>query len=237
MNPGCTLLRFLAVLIASTAAGFAKNTPVTIEQTVDPQFPAALTFTTITSGEAQFLINIDANGKLVDLMVAGYSNPAFAEEATSLLKQWRYKAATVNGEPVGVRIPLRIDFMSKGRVISLTAAETTNALTQHMMPTPLTKRVFPADELDHPIEILRRVSPPNPGRAADAVQTSGSTLVDFYVDENGRPRMPVVIETTNERYAVAAVSALTLWQFSPPVRQGKPVSVRVQQQFIFPAES
>jgi TonB family protein len=237
MNTGCTLLRFLAVLVASTAVVYARNTPVKIEQTVEAQFPASLAFTTITSGEARIIINIDADGKLADLMVTGYSNPAFATEATSLLKLWRYTAATVNGEPVGVRIPLQIDFIARGRVVSLTAMETTNAMTEHMMPTTLTKRVCAADELDHPIEILRSVSPPNPGGAADMVGTSGTTLVDFYVDENGRTRMPVVMETTNERYAQAAVAALNLWQFSSPTRQGKPVAVRVQQKFIFPAES
>jgi outer membrane biosynthesis protein TonB len=237
MNTGCTLLRFLAVLAVSTAVVSAKNTPVKVEQTVEGQFPASLAFTTITSGEARVMINIDADGKLVDLMVTGYSDPAFAAEATGLLKQWRYTAATVNGEPVGVRIPLRIDFIAKGRVVSLTAMETTNAMTQQMMPTKLIKRVCTADELDHPIEILRSVSPPNPGKADNAVQTSGSTLVDFYVDETGRIRMPVVIETTNERYAQVAVAALNLWQFSSPTRGGKPVAVRVQQKFIFPAES
>ena len=237
MNTGRTLFGFIAVLVVSTAAISAKTTPVRIEQTVDGRFPASLEFTPITSGQARVMINVDADGNLADLMVVSYSNAAFADEATNLLKQWRYSPATVDGTPVGVRLQLEIDFVAKGRVISLTAIETTNALVDRIMPLPLVKRICTPDELDHPLEVLQTVNPPNPGVAENANQSSGSTLVDFYVDEKGQARMPVVMETTNPGYAQAAVKALNQWKFSSPTRRGKPIAVRVQQEFIFPSSS
>lgn len=183
------------------------------------------------------MINVDADGKLADLMVTGYSNPAFAEEATSLLKRWRYFPATVNEEPVGSRLELRVRFESKGRVISMTAIETTDAFTQRIIPVELTRRVCRAQELDHPIEVLHTENPYHPGKVQSAADTTGTTLVDFYVDENGTARMPVVLETTNPSYAQAAVGALGQWRFSAPTKSGKPVAVRVQQRFVFPSES
>ena len=237
MNPGRVLFGLFAVLVIGSAVSSAKNTPVRIEQTVEGQFPVSLTFTTITSGEVRVMINIDSDGKLADLMVTGYSHPAFAEEAVSLLKHWRYSPAAVDGHPVGVRLELKIDFVATGRVISLTALESANSLTQRMRPNTLSKMVCTPGELDHPIEVLQAVNPPHPGKSEHAPQPAGATLLDFYVDEQGQIRMPVVMETTNESYAQAAVSALNQWRFSAPTRQGKPVAVRVQQKFVFPADS
>lgn len=49
--------------------------------------------------------------------------------------------------------------------------------------------------------------------------------------------MPVVVSSPHEGLAQAAVDALTRWRFNAPTRSGKPVSVRVRQEFIFPANS
>jgi len=239
MNVRRPLVRLFAasVLLCTAAVAFAKNTPVRIEQTVESQFPVSLTFTPITSGEARVMINIDADGKLADMLVTGYSHPAFAEEATSLLKYWRYSPAIVDGEPVGSRLELIIQFGSRGRVITLTAMESAAALTRGIFPDELTKRVCSARELDRPIELLHVETPFHPGKIQHAEQPSGSALVDFYVDEKGIARMPVVLETTNRSYAQAAVGALGQWRFSAPTKAGKPVAVRVQQRFVFPSES
>ena len=139
MSAQTGLVACLAGLTFSSALVSASTTPVRIEQTVEAQFPAALSFSSITSGEARVMINIDADGKLADLMVTGFTDPAFAAEAVGLLRQWRYK--------------------------------------------------------------------------------------------------PVILETTDLKYAEAAVGALSQWRFTAHTRQGKPVTVRVQQQFIFPGDS
>jgi TonB family protein len=228
---------FAASALCFAAVASAKNTPVRIEQTAEPQFPASLTFTPITSGEARVMINVDAEGKLADLMVTSYTNSAFADEAVNLLKRWRYSPATVDGEPVGVRMELLVRFESRGRVISLTSIETTEAFTLRIMPPEITRRVCGSRELDRPLEVLHAEAPLHPGRAQNAEQASGSTLVDFYVDENGIARMPVVLETTNASYAQAAVGAIEQWRFSTPTKAGKPVAVRVQQRFVFQSES
>lgn len=237
MKLGHTLFCFSAALVISAAVVSAKITPICVEQTVQGQFPASLAFSPINSGEARVMINIDADGKLADLMVTGYSHPAFATEAVGLLKQWRYSPAAIDGIPIGVRAELRINFVAKGRVISLSAIDTTGALLQNMIPQPLFESVCGPAELDNPIEALQMVSPPTPGKTEPSRQLTATTVVDFYVDEQGQIRMPVVTESTNETYAQATVSVLNQWRFSAPTRRGKPVAVRVQQKFIFPGDS
>jgi TonB family protein len=93
-------------------------------------------------------------------------------------------------------------------------------------------------ELDHPVAVLRSVNPPRPEKTGPTTTVHrGTATVDFYVDESGRPRMPVVVETTNPGYAEAAVGALNEWRFAAPTRRGQPVVVRVRQQFVFQESS
>ena len=179
------------------------------------------------------MINIDADGRLADFMVTGYTHKAFADEAVRLLKQWRYSPATMDGVPVGVRMEVQLNFMSTGRVVSLTPFDATEALIRGMRPATLLKLVCTPNELDRPIEALQTVNPPHPGKVENAERQAGSTMIDFYIDEEGRMRMPVVTEATDPAYAQAAVGALSQWRFSVPTSRGKPVAVRVRQQFVF----
>jgi len=226
------------VLFAALAAALAaQSTPLRIEQTVDAQFPHVLSLTHLTAGEARVIINIDADGRLVDWLVTGYTHKAFADEAVSVLKQWRYVAPTERGQPIGVRTELRFDFEATGRVVSLMAIETPELLLKQMGVGPrLITQVCDLQELDRPIAPVNPVTPSYP-RAPGTAAAARSVLVDFYVDETGQPRMPVVVSSAHDVLAQAAVGALNRWRFTTPTRAGKPVSVRVRQEFIFPANS
>ena len=76
-------------LFGRPAVDSSASSPLIIEQTVEPQFPNALAFSPISSGTANIVLNVDADGKLVDLLVASYTNRAFADEAVTVLRRWR----------------------------------------------------------------------------------------------------------------------------------------------------
>jgi TonB family protein len=229
---------FSVVLFAAfTVALAAQTTPLRIEQTVEPRFPHVLTLTHLTSGEARLVVDIDAGGRLVDWLVTGYTHEAFAEEAVRALKEWRYVAPTEAGRPYGVRTELRFVFEATGRVVSLMAIDTPEVLLKQMGIEPhLITRVCHLQELDRPIAPVNPVAPSYP-RPAGAASAARSVLLDFYVDETGQPRMPVVLSSAHEALALAAVGALSQWRFNLPTRAGRPVTVRVRQEFIFPANS
>lgn len=228
----------MGLTIASTGSlSIAAVKPVRIEQTVEAQFPAALSFSPISSGEVRVMINVDAEGRLADLMVTGYTDKAFANEAVNLLRKWRYSPATVDGVAVGVRMELKFNFSSSGRVISLSAIDTVDALTKRIQGNPLLELTCRPGDLDQPVTLIHTINPAHPGITGQSPVHSGTTVVDFYVDESGNIRMPVVMETTDQNYAQAAVDALSQWRFSTPLRHGKPVAVRLQQKFVFPVGS
>lgn len=226
---------YLAALTGSWAAG---NSSLQIEQTTEPRFPGSLAFSPISHGQASVIINVDADGKLADLLVSGYSHKAFADEAVASLKRWRYTPAQEHGKPVGTRQELRFDFSATGRVVSLMPMDTMEALFDHTaIGKKFFKRVCLPHELDQPIVPTTSASPGHPGLVAGSSPQSASVLVDFYVDEYGQPRMPVVINSPDRTFALAAVNALNQWRFSLPTRSGQPVAVRVRQEFIFPINS
>jgi TonB family protein len=233
-----TLVRFLVFSFAVSASlPGAPATPLRIEQTVEPRFPHALSLSTITEGEARVVVNIDADGKLVDCLVTGYTDKSFADEAVNVLKQWRYVAPTENGQPFGIRTELRFEFEAKGRVVSLTAIETPEILLKQMGIGPrFIAAVYGLQDLDKPVAPINPTSPLYPAQP-DAETQRHSVVVDFFVDESGQPRMPVVVNSSHDHFSHAAVDALNSWRFTAPTRGGRPVSVRVRQEFIFPGRS
>jgi TonB family protein len=61
----------------------------------------------------------------------------------------------------------------------------------------------------------------------------GTVIVDFFIDENGKLRMPAIQRADHDELASLAVAAMLQWKFEPPTRQGVPVLVRAKQVFHF----
>jgi TonB family protein len=96
--------------------------------------------------------------------------------------------------------------------------------------TPLCR----SDELDSIPTPIRTVSPQIPPVAPEQGIVGGKAVLDFVIDETGRPRMPVLVSAAHEEFASQAADALSQWRFTPPTRRGKPVAVQVRQEFLFP---
>jgi hypothetical protein len=58
-------------------------------------------------------------------------------------------------------------------------------------------------------------------------------LVDFYIDETGRPRMAAADVEGNVEVTSACLQAIEQWRFTPPTRRGRPVTIRACQRFDF----
>jgi TonB family protein len=213
------------------AAGAAALIPPKIIQTVEARFPATLERSIINQGDATVLVSIAADGTLADTLVAGYSHVDFAREAVAALREWRYEPAQLDGAPVSVRLALKFEFSTTTRVVTLMPLDTAAALMRQPALHAGQNLVASARELDHPLAVLRAVSPRHPG--AMAKEPAGRVRVDFYVDETGHARLPVILESTHPAFAASAIQALGEWQFSVPTRHGRTVIVRIQQEFLF----
>lgn len=226
--------RLLAATVLAAAPGLAASTvvPPAIIQTTEAQFPAALAQAPVSRGAAEVMINIDADGRLADLLVTGYTREEFADEAVRTLRACRFEPARRDRQPVGVRLQVKFDFSARGKVASLTVFDTIEARMDSLRPARMTELLCRAAELDRPPVPVSSVAPRHPGTLPGS-QEDATVVLDYLIDETGRPRMPIVLEATRDGYAVQAVDALSQWQFAPPTRGGQPVAVRVQQRFVF----
>jgi TonB family protein len=198
-----------------------------IVQTVSPLFPAQLERAGITSGSVKFVIKVDKTGKLQDLLVTEYTQRPFADEATKAVSQWNFAPAWVGTEPVGWVRELNLYFRNDGIIVTFDNAEAPShfKMTEHRDEV-IEYHACSLRDLDR-IPVPIHVVAPTAALQPDA----GEVRVEFYIDEEGRVRIPVARQTSDVAFANAAVDAVSQWQFEPPTSKGKPVLVHAVQIF------
>ena len=228
-------LGFAVIGLPSSAveSDFWDDRPLRIVQTSQANFPPALAAEGINEGEVRVVINVDAAGKLVDYLVTGYTHRALADEWELNVRDWSFEPARQRGTPVATRGEVIFSFQARGMVVSLRPNDVAAMSVNRLVSPTLTSLICRPSELDEPVRALRVVEPQNPIRRASPPSTRPTVLIDFYIDAEGRPRMPVILRATHESYASAAVEALLQWEFNPPARHGRPTMVRATQLFTF----
>ena len=208
-----------------------------IVQTTPANFPDVLAREGINEGEVRVVLHVDADGRLVDYLVTAYTRRELADEWVANVRDWSFEPARHRGRPAGSRGEVVFTFQARGMVVSLTQVDAISVGTNRLLSPSLTSVLCRPSELDEPVRALHVVQPQPPGDALASPPSRPTVMVDFYVDETGRPRMPVVLRAPHDLYASASVAALMQWRFNPPARRGRPVIVRATQLFTFPERS
>ncbi|WP_161554701.1 energy transducer TonB [Ereboglobus luteus] len=226
------------LFLPTTAAGKGKAPRVEllkIVEMVEPAFPMKLTVDGVVRGAVDVIIGVDAEGRLDDYLVTMYSKQAFADEIAAVLGRWRFEPTRVDGAPVWTRAMLSFSFEAQGVVITRAALDGVTMLTGSMLEQANRVRVLTRQsELDGPLVVAHTVAPLYPAQFAENGRT-GAVTVDFFVDGEGRVRLPVVEGETHPWFANSAVEAILQWRFEPPLKKGRPTVVNARQQFVFGA--
>lgn len=220
-----------AFALCGTASQAASSTPalVKITKQISPHYPIRLLRRGVTEGEAVIKISLDQNGKLLDCLVERYTEPEFADLALDAIKQWEFKLR----EPVGVVMGVIFQYRMNG-VVAIERFAVDNVIAEERLRGDYAYQPCPPKELDHRPKPIRVVSPDYP-QALEQQGIEGSVAIDFYIDEQGRTRLPAPLSQENSVLASLATAAMEQWQFEPPTRAGKPVLVHATQRFSFVA--
>ncbi|HUL54564.1 MAG TPA: energy transducer TonB [Opitutaceae bacterium] len=206
---------------------------VQIKQTVEPVFPPHLLQIGVTQGMVRVAINTDAEGKLVEMLVVGYTRPEFADSAVAAIKQWQFGPARLRGEAVGTTVEMFFQFEARGVVVStcnfndVVEKRVADIMGIHYVYQPCS--LAELDRIPTPIVAIK---PQYPVELAEK-GVKGSVTVEFYIDETGAIRVPAVSVKDDSQLSALAVIALRQWKFEPPTRNGRPVLVRASQLFNF----
>jgi len=213
---------------AALAADSGYYQPLRIEQTVAPVFP--LSETKLAFGMARIRIAVDSSGRLTDALPVAHTRHWFADSALSALKQWKFEPAVRDGVPVAATVDLAFNFERRGVfIVSETASE---SLVEAMRELDASYRTYELQELDAPPAPVR-VFRPAPTEAMKSRAISRTVVVNYYIDERGRVRVPAVINEAPPELAALVVETVRQWQFQSPTHGGHPVLTRVSQTFHF----
>jgi TonB family protein len=179
------------------------------------------------------VISVDAKGELTDVLVVGYTNVVFANAAVAAFKRWTYEPARAHGKARASRVEVLVTFKNgMGVMVQSLPTSVENSLIRSLQER-YSYRVCQLRDLDR-IPTPLQVVPPTPPKGGLEPGAKRTVTVEFYIDENGRVRMPAIDrEEPDDSYAAAAVSAVERWRFEPPVRKGRPVLVLARQDFNF----
>lgn len=232
----CTLLSFLltlgAVWAASPALGAERpvHEAAKVRQRQRIEFPARPLAEGITWGKVIAMLEVDAFGELRDVLVVAYTHRDFADAVRAAVKKWRFTPGSIDGEPAGSILRIFADFRVNGVLAySKPAGPDRNASGDADGFVYHPREVA---SLDRAPAALAQPAPIYPREWIKAGRT-GSVVVEFYIDEEGRPRFPEVVDEADELLGVAATLAVKEWRFESPTHGGRAILVRARQLFNF----
>lgn len=218
----------LLVSVAGGAESTTPDRPLRIHQNPPLYYPESTETQEYPTGEVSVMVQIDPQGKLVDAMVTRYSHRTFADTALKALRLWHFDPPVVNGEKRGIRQELSFRFSVEGMAVNRTAAGYFTERANSIAGVYTHRRLAREEQLDAPLTAVNQPEPrPVPLREPARV------AVDFYVDEAGLPRMPVIVEADDRQAGASSLEAILQWRFEPPQTRGRPAVVRASQVFVF----
>jgi len=229
----CTALLLVIPAGAQTDPTPGDRSSLTIIKTVEPFFPLPLMHGPVLTGDARVAIDVDENGKLVDVIVTGYSRKEFADTAVELVRQWQYVPPLHRGRPWSSIRELRFEFSRSGVVVNFVGAEALLNRMDEMLKGSYAYRTHALRELDRIPTPIHVVTPDTPAPGPET-RYQHSVNVEFFIDEQGQVRLPCVArEEAGSVYAACALDAVRQWRFDPPTVKGRAVLVLATQQFNF----
>jgi len=227
----------------------ARQASIRFEAILKPQpsFPRKLAKHGITEGYAIILVSVSEEGSLVDWLTIEASDRSIIKEVEKVIWDWWFSIPEIDGIPRQVCNKITITFNAK--MIQSTATDTSGGLVNRHYDKLLQKqryyhlgpirsrpyRIVSVAELDQYPEatyvVPATISPELLRECMGA-----EAVFEFYIDEKGYVRIPSLkrVEGYADEVALnAAQQALLQWKFKPPTVNGKPVTVKVAQPFIF----
>jgi len=158
-------------------------------------------------------VHVDGNGRLTGAHVVKAVGFGLDQNALVALRQWQFRPGTRNGKPEAMDAEIDIEFNLQ--------SEAVNAMIANDMAT----LVGPG------------VTPPRVVRTADAsaprVHARGSVVLDAVLLEDGTPKIVRILQSLTPEADESAVRHFEQWRFTPAMKSGVPVKVRMNAEVRF----
>lgn len=229
-------LRYLLFPLCAALLSAAPTTDPAVDslrlvERVDPVFPSEVTLLGISKGVVACVVDVDVQGKVEDVLITGYTHRSFARVVREAMPLWKFEPAKLHGVPVAAQTRLTFTIEAIGVVVTMDNGTYLRNRIDSVLGTQWDYRTYTLQELDAIPVPQKTVAPSYPPELAQ--RNRGTVRVDFYIDETGHVRVPIAQPDAPQELASVALAAVREWQFSPPMRGGRPVLAFVSQEFKF----
>lgn len=164
-------------------------------------------------GIVTIAVHVDGSGRLIGARVVKGVGLGLDQNALVALRQWQFRPGTRNGKPEAMDAEIDIEFNLQNEAV--------NAMIANDMAT----LVGPG------------VTPPRVVRTADApaprVHARGSVVLDVVLLEDGTPKIVRILQSLTPEADESAVRHFEQWRFTPAMKSGVPVKVRMNAEVRF----
>jgi TonB family protein len=164
-------------------------------------------------GVVRIRAHVDASGQVRDPRVTAGLGAGLDQNALVALRQWRFRPGLRDGRAVPMDVELEVGFTLRNDAINAQIANDMVAL------------VGPG------------VTPPQAVRVADVPSrrtgTTGTVVLDVVLLEDGSPRIVRILRSVGAVEDELAVRVFEQWRFSPALKDGQPIKVRMNAEVRF----
>lgn len=178
-----------------------------VRQSVQPQVPRELS---TLDGYVTARVDVSAEGTVTRAEISDSTHSELEPIVLQAVAKWTFTPAVRSGKNAPSRVAIPFVFKPD--------------------PKSVPRDVKKVEEIrtDSGPVAIRRVSPEVPGSIAG--QEAAAEL-EFVVDAFGNVVNAVLVSSSHDAFASAAIEAITRWRFKPAIQNGQPVAVKVRQGF------
>jgi hypothetical protein len=234
---------FFLVLTGSSLRLLAEKAdyqPPVVKSDLSTIMPVALRYLRMVDPAVEVLAQVDAEGKVVDLVSLNASHYGLLERAERSVRKGKYKPATLDGKPVSSSIRILVPFYDPdrglGQVVVQSGLEHISATVDSMKEPDYVYGVTSSSDLDSPVQIVSRGKVFVP-TDEEGNRIEGECKVEFFIDRNGKVCAPRVLDSDDILISQAATMSIQQTVFTPPMVNEKPTVVKVRMPFNYTAGS
>jgi TonB family protein len=219
---------------------FPKEYPEELRWEIAPQ-PVKTAFpiyplTALQSGQAgwsEIKFIIGPAGRITASQLLGASHSEMGQAALAMIDTWEFTPPKKkDGTPCYAALTIKHEF--KPHSGDVPVSDEARKVLGKLEKNPA--EIVSFKELDRPCQPLSRRPPVYPTRLLKAGQP-GDALIEFFIAPNGDAELPSIISSSAPEFGYAAMQAVATWRFEPPLKGGKPTTVRVRIPIEFDART
>lgn len=215
------------------AADFSAHDPF-----LKVQFPGQAVHDGIATGRATVGVMLDATGVARDFLLIRCTQPYFGEALLAEAKRRTYSAQRLRGTAIPAAFIFTYKFQPPPGMVGISNFEAGGRRAEQVQGgADFSYEPHQEAELDGGQLVPARLAiPVLPAGHPLAGRKPVRVLVNFFVDELGRVRLPNVASELPPDLLPAAIGALQQWAFQPPRVKGEPVLVYAMRALTFRPE-